>query len=230
MPEESPTPEERLLKLIRRRSSSPVTVEGSKTSSPKQEKKRPLSFPKFPRLSLSLPRRTKSSPASEVPWILSDPITAPDFFERTQKILFILIGVALLFLFTNRFLPHRKITSSALLEGNTASSEAPAQEPSTAKPYEYYGKALSQRDLFQPGLPSKEEKGNSPSLKETRFKDLALIGILSGKTPQAIIEDKKENKTYFLKEGELLGEMRVEQILNEKVTLSYEGEQFELLL
>ena len=230
MPEESLTPEERLLRLIRRRNPSSPAVGGPKAPSPKQGKKRSISFPKLPRLSLSLPHRTKPSLAPEVPWILNDPVATSYFFDRTQKILFVLIGMTLLFLFTSRFLPRRQMSPSALLQGNAVSSKTPTQEPATAKPYEYYGKVLSQRDLFQPGLPSKEEKGNSPSLKETRFKDLTLIGILSGKTPQAIIEDKKESKTYFLKEGELLGEMRVEQILNEKVTLSYEGEQFELLL
>jgi len=48
--------------------------------------------------------------------------------------------------------------------------------------------------------------------------------------PQAIIEDKKEQKTYFLETGEMLGSLRVEQILEEKVTLSDDGEQFDLVL
>lgn len=216
MPEDSLTPEERLLRLIRRKGSAP---------SASAEIHRPVTAK-----SLRLPRRPKPSLAHDGPWIPYDSVEDHTLFMRTQKILSVLIVLTILFLFGSRFLPRRQMSATTLLEAPPVSSEPQTQEPATPKPYEYYGKAIGQRDLFQPGLPSKEDRGQSPSATQSRFKDLALIGIISGKTPQAIIEDKKESKTYFLKEGELVGEMRVEQISDEKVTLGYEGEQFELVL
>jgi type II secretory pathway component PulC len=57
-----------------------------------------------------------------------------------------------------------------------------------------------------------------------------LSGIVSGDNPKAIIEDKKSQKSYFLREGESAGDLTVEKIGAGKVSLDYKGEKFELVL
>ncbi len=62
------------------------------------------------------------------------------------------------------------------------------------------------------------------------IQDLNLLGIVSGDNPQAIIEDKKSQKTYFLKKGDFLGDFELKDIQKGKVILDLSGQQFELSL
>ena len=244
MPEESLTPEERLLRLIRGKGK--VASQVPKTPSLSEEMKK-ASFPETtPRPSKKnwrhlflkgkeilsfLPRPEKAPSSQGIPLIFMDS-SESSLFLRIQRILFALVAVALFFSLTSRFIPQRQLTTTALLERAISPKESFPKEQMTQKPYEYYGSVIEKRDLFQAGLPTRggPVANTSASTAEARFKDLTLVGIISGKNPQAIIEDKKDQKTYFLKTGESLGELRIEQILDEKVTLSYEGEQFDLML
>lgn len=61
-------------------------------------------------------------------------------------------------------------------------------------------------------------------------KDINLLGIVSGQKPQAVIEDKKTQKTYFLNQGDSFGQTRVLEIKEGKVVLDYKGKNFELFL
>lgn len=62
------------------------------------------------------------------------------------------------------------------------------------------------------------------------IKDINLLGIVSGQNPQAVIEDKKTQKTYFLNQGDSFGQTRVLEIKEGKVVLDYKGKNFELFL
>jgi hypothetical protein len=62
------------------------------------------------------------------------------------------------------------------------------------------------------------------------IKDINLVGIISGDNPQAVIENKKVQKTYYLTAGQYLGEFRIDKIGEGKVTLDYKGQKFELYL
>lgn len=58
--------------------------------------------------------------------------------------------------------------------------------------------------------------------------DLNLLGIITGNENQAIIEDKKTNKTYFLYQGDSLEGFKVFSIGGTGVILDYKGEKIEL--
>lgn len=62
------------------------------------------------------------------------------------------------------------------------------------------------------------------------LKDINLLGIVSGEKPQAIIEDKKTQKTYFLNKGDSFGQVKVLEIKEGKVLLDYRGKNFDLFL
>ena len=106
----------------------------------------------------------------------------------------------------------------------------PSQE-SPRKPYSYYGEDIEKRDIFRPSFQavSRETTVGGETLKEFR-KDLNLLGIVTGKNPQAIIEDKKEGKTHFVNKGDSIGVLRVEEIREDRVILNYQGEQLDLTL
>ncbi|MGE5308239.1 MAG: hypothetical protein ACM3OC_04075 [Deltaproteobacteria bacterium] len=62
------------------------------------------------------------------------------------------------------------------------------------------------------------------------IKDLNLLGIVSGDVPQAVIENKKDQQTYYLTKGQFIDEMRVSDIQENKVILEYKGKHAELHL
>ena len=94
-----------------------------------------------------------------------------------------------------------------------------------------YVKMSKQRDIF-----SREqrvavegsaavEKPDTPRAKT----DLQLVGIYFSEEPEVIIEDKVEKKTYFLKEGENIKEIKVKSIREDRVILESGGIDWELM-
>ncbi len=71
-----------------------------------------------------------------------------------------------------------------------------------------------------------EKKVSIP--KKELTKDLTLLGIITGDSNQAIIEDKGSKKTFFLYQGDSFGEFRVFDIKESMVILNYKGEKIEL--
>ena len=97
------------------------------------------------------------------------------------------------------------------------------------EPYEFYQKALSNRQIFTTPNISAEPAAKSASV-EALVKDITLMGIMSGDSPQAILEDQKTHKTYYLNKGQYIGEFQVEDIQDGKVILNYKGQRSELYL
>ena len=59
--------------------------------------------------------------------------------------------------------------------------------------------------------------------------DLQLVGILWSNNPQAMIENKKEQKTYLLNSGDKLGAFKVNKIFKDKVVmLNQDGDEWDL--
>jgi len=75
-----------------------------------------------------------------------------------------------------------------------------------------------------------EQAGPSRAATELAAR-LTLMGIVSGEQAQAIIEDTQTKKTYFVQVGQAVVEGAVlEQVLDNRVILSFKGEQIELTL
>ena len=76
--------------------------------------------------------------------------------------------------------------------------------------------------------PSRQALSGSARLLATR---LTLTGIVSGDPPQAIIEDAQTQKTYFVTVGQPLAEGAVlDEVLDNRVILDFQGERIELTL
>ena len=89
---------------------------------------------------------------------------------------------------------------------------------------------FSGRDFFQ--APIAEEGGVAVPDKAVLLKDLVaplvLMGVVDGNPPQAIIQDQESEQTYFLYEGDKLGQLRVQKVRSGLVTLGYQGEETDL--
>jgi hypothetical protein len=59
--------------------------------------------------------------------------------------------------------------------------------------------------------------------------NLRLAGIALTPDLQAMIENKETNETLFLKKGDIINRLTIQEIFADRVILSYEGETIELL-
>lgn len=101
------------------------------------------------------------------------------------------------------------------------------------KPFSYYLECISRQNLFK--LLARNVKQENVALKPQispleLLANYSLSGVINGAPAQAIIEDKKAQKTYFLSRGQSLGEFKIDQILDGKVVLELNGQKFELNL
>ena len=60
------------------------------------------------------------------------------------------------------------------------------------------------------------------------LKRYKLVGISWSDDPDAMIEDTKVKKTFFVKIGNIMDKVKVQAILKDKVVLEYRGEKIEL--
>lgn len=91
---------------------------------------------------------------------------------------------------------------------------------------DYYLSQIPKRDLFKNVLGSSGNDREQSVISEAdTSKDLILVGIISEGTLQAIFEDKRLQKTYILYKGDLISNMKVEDIKNDRVILDYAGKK-----
>ena len=93
-----------------------------------------------------------------------------------------------------------------------------------------YLEKVMQRDIFKLGAKGAiQAAGKGPSSKVLEAtKNFKLVGISWSDDPDAMIEDAKALRTFFVKRGQMLGEVKVQAIFKDKVVLSYQGEEIEL--
>jgi len=101
------------------------------------------------------------------------------------------------------------------------------------KSLKYYERVLGRRKLFvaQPGLKRKIAKKERGLVDMLTGSDLVLMGIVSGSGgPQAIISNSKTGQSFNCFGGESIDEIKVKEVLTDKVLLEVNGEVVELIL
>lgn len=109
----------------------------------------------------------------------------------------------------------------------------PTQERSNLKipPVEQYLTSLTGRSLFQPTTMEAAPKEPPPGAEDIAgtLNNLKLVGIAWGATPEAMIREVQQGRTFFLKEGEKIKGVSVKQILKDRVVLEYNGQTKEFM-
>jgi type II secretory pathway component PulC len=151
-------------------------------------------------------------------------------FLSLQKIIvfsFIVSGAYLIISLIYPLIFLKKIELPTVTQGKTREVKiAPSEE---IKPYDFYKEAVGNRKIFGGAL-SQEASIPASSANIDIMKDINLVGIITGDNPQAVIEDKKTQKTYYVNKGQFIGEVLVENILEGKIIVSYKGQRYELYL
>lgn len=208
MPEEYSSPEEKLLRLIRGEKKPKDKVlprdEGQRTAAPPQKR-----------------------------------IAAPQPKVGSDYIRFVNIGlIAVLVVIAGALLADainfRSKRQAYVAETAPKPAEEPTPQPQPQPPSDVSGNsdALISRDLFRPPIaaPANNAANIIAQPSYEKLKDLSLKGIIAGDKPQAIIEDEKNKKSYFLYKGESVNDIKVEDIQTDRVILRVNGEVLELTL
>jgi hypothetical protein len=151
-----------------------------------------------------------------------------------NKILGLAVALLSLYFLANLFISLFSLSKAPRLEINTPVTKIETNFPEPSglkKAASYYLDKVRERDIFTMGLKKVADKpaDNAPSSKSLELAaSLKLVGISWSNDPDAMIEDTKALKTYFVKRGEMVGEAKVQAIFKDKVILNLNSEEFEL--
>lgn len=122
------------------------------------------------------------------------------------------------------------------IQDENASAHKPVRQvmpkDAAAQDYGKFLGAVDSKKIFAAPAP-KTEKAPVRKNKEAEdlIKNLNLVGIIAGTPPRAIIENKKNNQSFYLSPGSELAEgIVVDNIGSGSVSLSCQGHKFELNL
>lgn len=108
---------------------------------------------------------------------------------------------------------------------------SPRAAKAEAKNYSYYSNKIAGKKIFTAGsYISAESMEGADGSGEKPESNIGLVGIIPGDSPQAIIEEKKEQKTYYLIKGQSINGITVEDIDKDKVMIEYKGKRINLFL
>jgi hypothetical protein len=104
-----------------------------------------------------------------------------------------------------------------------------SQVSSLLKAETHYLEKARERNIFKIGMKGKDTKSKTPSLRITEAtQNLKLVGISWSDDPDVMIEDTKTQRTFFLKKGQMIDDIKLEAVFKDKVILSYLEEEIEL--
>lgn len=155
----------------------------------------------------------------------------PSFLKVINKalaavlLILVLCGVYSLLASANRdagFIGRQK--EKPYSETASAGQDEPKQ-----KDYSLYSSQIQGKQLFGPSS-ADQTSGREKYQQVDMSKKFNLVGIIAGEKPQAIIEDSQTQKTYYLYTGQSFNDVTVEEISNGRVVLDCQGEKIILVL
>lgn len=154
-------------------------------------------------------------------------------FRLGNNVLFrlalLLIVISVAYLIGTFIYPWVGLNKVKLPDPEVASIEQSVERKTDVKPYEFYAQGMKNSQIFG-SIASQGNAEPAANIKSEIIKDINLVGIISGDNPQAVIEDKKTQKTYYVTKGQLIGDLLVDDIQEGKIILISAGQKFELYL
>jgi hypothetical protein len=147
-------------------------------------------------------------------------------YFNTRKILLAIFILSCIYLAASLAYPlfgFKKITAINEIPEKTGEKQEAKKD---LKPLEYYSQPLAGSSMFNNAGTSQPAIAANVDL----LKDITLVGIITGANPQAVIEDKKSLKNYYVTKGQFIGQMQVEDIQEGKIIINYKGQKYELYL
>jgi hypothetical protein len=222
------TAEQKLLKLIEAEEGSPAENQAVKEVA-RSVRGRGFASASTPDFLKSLPEFFKNSP-----------LFRPGQFVGLKQINTFLLAVVLsVCVFLAVTIVSGVRSSDAKIDFQVTATTvggAPSVSPPLSKGREYLTKITEQRNIFSPAEEKTVEQ-QAGTVERQRIvdktKDLRLVGISwpeNAETATAMIEDKQTLITYFLKQGEEINGVRIQNIYADRVVLGFQGETLILKL
>ncbi len=114
---------------------------------------------------------------------------------------------------------------------------------SSSKKFSDYARTFDKRDVF--GSPYQRKIVEESAIlepetvvesepvvvrRENLPDHLKVVAVLVGKGAEVVLEDTTTQQTIFLKEGEQKEDLRLEQVLKDRILVEYQGDSIEVLL
>lgn len=130
----------------------------------------------------------------------------------------------------NIFRSFKKINKLEFRVSNDLRQAQGGKQISRLKDISFYLEKIENRDIFKMGPKTSTADINEviSSKAAEATQNLKLVGIAWADDPDAIIEDTKQMRTFFVKKGQMIGDIKVESIFRDKVVLRYGEELIEL--
>jgi hypothetical protein len=227
--ERSPTPEKQLLKLI-----EDPKAQRAKAKE-KQVKHKNLSFLSFG----AWKGRSSFAKDSVGKWLKGGGLHRIDV-KAVNRVLILCIFLLFFYLAGSIYLSAMDLGRMPDIEYTIDDAKEVAVTPAHMSVLKdkvsYYLERAQQRDIFKMGIPEvmvEEAEIEEPVAAPTSqaidaISALRLVGISWSAEPDAMIEDTRTMRTYFVHKGQTIGDIIVEAIFKDKVVLSYKGEEVEL--
>lgn len=149
--------------------------------------------------------------------------------------LFLIISICLLFFSVVDFVINRLNIENVTKRGkHTSEDYIELSVLSVKRPFLHYLEMVQRRNIFSPIAlkrvedPQVQEKQLLEMQLQKMASEFGLVGISLDDEPMTMIEDKTTNKTYFLKQGDKIGEFQIETIFENKVILRLKDTTVEL--
>jgi len=217
------SPEERLLAVINQQDEQSDT-EPSIISKPAAARVETGKKKKFIHLSEIFKKR-----------FLKNNLSDPNILKSVNKYLMALLGILTVYLIYDiSFVkPYKNVRTLIGKKGSVKEdtvNEIKKEIPSNIKDYSYYLNEISGKQIFGQIASSGESTSAVAAVSDDTTDNFALAGIVAGKSPQAIVQNKKNEKIYYLNKGDSLDGYIVEEISKNKVILDHEGKKTTLFL
>ena len=213
------SPEERLLSLI-------------KNKNKKAKEPAPPQVPQEARLESVVSKADARLDGMLKSELFKNKIFEPSTLKNVNKYLVVILGILVLYfiidlIFARPYKSVQTLVAKSILEQNPNASPVETKNTAIVKDYSSYSGAIPGRAVFgQGGTAAPEDVGPAGNIAD----QIGLVGIVAGDNPQAIIEDKKAQKTYYLNKGQSFNGYLVEEISEGKVILDHEGQKISLFL
>lgn len=153
-------------------------------------------------------------------------------FKTVNRVLILASLVLAVYLVTDTFaLAVSLMRPPNFVMQKDGAAPAAIDSPSVLSDEGSYVERASRRNIFKEhkeAAPKKIEQGAAAAAANAAS-GLSLVGISWSSSPDAIVEDKENQKTYFLKRGMSFGNgMRVTAIFKDKVVIETGGEEYEI--
>lgn len=135
-------------------------------------------------------------------------------------------GLAAQFILGRPILP-----SPASRESSGELVSFPKIEDLPSEDFQAYKAVFDGRDLFKTmGVPAPVISTGKTFGLQDMLKNYSVSGIISGESPQAIIEDRANGQIHYVEAGEYLGSIQIVEVGSDGVLLRYGDEEARLSL